>query len=83
MTQTINHIEKLDFDFESMDIPYRTMKQWKRKEIIKNNKILVSVRRSKVMKKAWKIRKESAKKFGCKVSEINFGECMKEAWRVV
>lgn len=31
---------------------------------------------SKLIKKAWKIRKDAAKKFECKVSEISWKECL-------
>lgn len=34
-----------------------------------------------VMTRAWEIRKEAAKKFSCKVIEINFSACLKLAWR--
>ena len=33
-----------------------------------------------IMKKAWEIRKESAKKYNCPVMEIIFGICLKMAW---
>lgn len=32
------------------------------------------------MTKAWEIRRRAAKKFNCKVMEIDFAECLRMAW---
>lgn len=34
-----------------------------------------------IFKKAWKIRKTTASEIGCKVSEVNMGECLKMAYK--
>ena len=36
--------------------------------------------KKQIMKMAWNIRKEAARKFGCKVSEVIFSICLKQAW---
>jgi hypothetical protein len=36
--------------------------------------------KSQIMKNAWGIRKSAAAKFSCPVSEINFSDCLKQAW---
>ena len=33
-----------------------------------------------IMTEAWNIRKTAAKNFSCKVSEISFSRCLKQAW---
>jgi hypothetical protein len=37
--------------------------------------------KSQIMKNAWGIRKSAAAKYGCPVSEINFSDCLKQAWK--
>lgn len=38
---------------------------------------------SKLIKRAWKIRKEAAVKWGCKVMEISWKLCLKEAKDII
>jgi hypothetical protein len=38
---------------------------------------------AQAMRRAWEIRKEAARKFDCKVSEIEMSACMKQAWAEV
>ena len=38
------------------------------------------MKKSEIMKRAWEIRKEAAEKIGCKISEIVFSFCLKQAW---
>ena len=38
-------------------------------------------RKREVMKTAWQIRREAAKKYNCKVAEISMSQCLKMAWQ--
>lgn len=86
MTYTTENISgqtettEISFDFDSMDLDSNTMKVWERKEVAQNKRIVAKRIRSNVMKRAWQIRKEASVKFGCRVSEVDFSECMKQAW---
>lgn len=35
---------------------------------------------STIMNQAWMIRRNAAARFGCKISEIHMGECLRMAW---
>lgn len=36
--------------------------------------------KKQIMKRAWELRKSAATEYGCKISEIEMSECLREAW---
>lgn len=43
----------------------------------------LTVDRASVMRRAWEIRREAAERFGCSVTAIHWGECLRSAWAEV
>ncbi len=69
----------INFDFENMEIPY-SRKVYKYERTLSAKRKKVERTKSFIMKRAWRIRREAAKKFGCKVMDVDFGSCLSLAW---